>query len=45
MSVIDSKTNTLQTTIGDTLAIFTSVNPASGKVYSIGNGVVTVASE
>lgn len=45
MSVINSKTNTLETTIAGTLATFTSVNPASKKVYSIGNGVVTVASE
>ena len=44
-SVINSETNTLKTTIAGTFATFTSVNPSSRKVYSIGNGVVTVVSE
>ena len=44
-SIINGKTNTLKATVTGTNGSFLSVNPVTEKVYTIGNGVVTVFTE
>lgn len=45
ISVVSGRTNTLQATIAGTYASFLTVNPITRKVYAVGNGMVTVATE
>jgi len=44
-SVFSSKTNVPTATIAGTDALFLSINPVSHKIYAIGNGMVSVATE